>query len=395
MFVKNQKKLILFIVLGTIFGLAGGVLGEILTRVYILEKAFNVPLVADLNLKNNSYEDSGLIIRNPNKVIVEQSVKINEVLNSVSKSIFGIFEYKKNIDNKNVLSVDDFYILNQELGQAFLLTADGWAISSFFAPELKSKTTISTSSRELIAKKYFFIGSDKKIYKIDNVKFSANHKFLFWHIKSKDMPVQKFSYLRDLKNGELLLAVNWDKWVQINFLSAKISKSIFNNSLSKNQELILNEKINPDFYNGFLFDLNGGFVALILGEKNMLYADDIYLSLDKLVKKKKIKNLEFGAPYIELSNMVYAGKNKPTYSNGALLDWGDESFSIKKGSLADVYGFVRGDLIISVNDVLIDEENHFADLLNKYSTEKTLNIKFIRNSKKQSLKIDLSNFFDK
>ena len=88
---NNKNPLVVIIVISLLFGIAGGIGGEIFARVYLLQNAYKVPLFGEINVPQNVYGGSNLIIESPKKVIVEQNTKVLETVNSAKKNIVGIF----------------------------------------------------------------------------------------------------------------------------------------------------------------------------------------------------------------------------------------------------------------------------------------------------------------
>src|SRR3989339_127082 len=105
-----KHKVIVVVVLSTIFGLFGGLVGAIATRFYLLEKAFNIPLFSEISLGGYGASGSNLIIRDAKKVIVEQNTKAIEVAESTGNSIVGIFKkIKLQEEGLKIFKPQNFY----------------------------------------------------------------------------------------------------------------------------------------------------------------------------------------------------------------------------------------------------------------------------------------------
>ena len=144
---KMKSKFLVIIILSTIFGLASGMVGTLLTRVYILEESFNVPFYGEIDLSGARYAGLSLVISNPKKVVVEQNSKVIETVRSAKNSIVGIFKKKEVIKSlegvKKKFNIDDYYQIDDRIAQGLIITSDGWIISSYVPQELKRLTHLS------------------------------------------------------------------------------------------------------------------------------------------------------------------------------------------------------------------------------------------------------------
>ena len=73
---QSNNKIIYIVIISTIFGLASGVIGSMVSRVYVLEKAFNIPLLGYSYL--DSDKTGNLVIQGARKVVIEQNAKVEE-----------------------------------------------------------------------------------------------------------------------------------------------------------------------------------------------------------------------------------------------------------------------------------------------------------------------------
>src|SRR3990172_6052817 len=74
----KKHRLVFFVVIVLILSIGGGVIGEIITRVYLIELPYNVSPFGNLDFSQGKFRDQGLVISNANNVIVQQDVKIEE-----------------------------------------------------------------------------------------------------------------------------------------------------------------------------------------------------------------------------------------------------------------------------------------------------------------------------
>lgn len=399
---KSNSKIILIIVLATIFGFVSGIVGAIVARVYILENALNFPLFGEIDFSSPSFNGSNLVIRDAKKVVVEQNDKIAETINAVKNNIVGIYAKKatSTVDAKDLAlnkeKIETFYNLDEVLGLAFIITSDGWIVTSYIPPELSTvklnadKAKISSQINVDVAKKYVVISKNKEIYEIDEVIFKGKTDYSFWHIKADGLPVKKFIANSEVSNGDLVVAINWDEWVWAASIVEKNyqEKKLVNDSDVLSGYFKLDKEPNQDFFGSFVFNLNGEVLAMINQSGDIEPVYNYTACINCLLKSKTIQRPSLGVYYIDMSGFV--NLNGANLSKGALIAKNDLGIAIKKNSPAVRAGLKEGDIIISINNLEIDNNNPLPALINQYQVGDELNLVFERNGVKKNVLVTLT-----
>jgi hypothetical protein len=398
---QGNNKIILIILLATFFGFGSGIVGAIVTRVYILENALNFPLFGEIDFSSPSFNGSNLVIRDAKKVVVEQNDKIKETINSVKNNIVGIYEKKatSSVGLKNTtgteFSADNFYNTNEVLGQAFIITSDGWLISSFAPAEFSDlkkdieKEKNGSLINSTITKKYVAISKNKEIYEIDQVIFNNNSDYSFWHIKADGLPVKKFIASSEVNNGDLVVSINWHEWA---WVSSIVEKNYGEKSLVNDSDLLLNnlkldKEPSKDFFGSFIFNLNGEAVALINQEGKVEPIYNYTSCINCLLKTKIIQKPSLGLYFIDLSDFVSFNGAKLT--KGALVTKNELGVALKKNSPASKAGIKEGDIIVSINNIELDKNNTLPSIVNQYQVGDELDVVYEREGLKKNLIITL------
>lgn len=395
-----KYKVAIVVVLATIFGFASGVVGEIIARVYIIEQAFNIPLFGDINFQDNTYGASSLVIRNPSKVIVEQNTKIEESKNAAKRSIVGIFQKKNKVIAKNTtqesgFDIDNYYQYYNELGNGLIVTSDGWIVTDFMSEKLQAaltpSKTLATSTKKSFFDDYVVITNDKKIYAVDEIIFDSNSLYSFWHISANDLPVKNLVDKKNIQNGELILAVNWDGWTQVSFVVSSVKQpALVDSNISKSDFMSLNEKPLETFYGSFLFNLNNEIAGLINSEGQIMPTNSITPALNRLLSNRKIEDIDLGINYINLSNLIKSAEdNLPV--NGLLIYKNDKGIAVAKGSTAELAGLKEGDIITAVDNIILNNDNSLEKILNNHLYGDEITLYYTRNDKKQQVQVILKN----
>ena len=400
---KNKNGIMVVIILAVIFGLVSGVVGELIARVYIFENAFNIPFFGEINFSNNNYGGSSLIIRDAKKVVVEQDTKVNETINSLGGSIVGIFKKIATTSpvqtaetGKEILAefkISDSYQIKNELAQGFIITSDGWIITDYVLQELQQLSgqpeKIVKKAKENIFNKYVVITRDKEIYSVDNIVFDKLSFYSFWHIKASDLPVRKFALENEIHNGQLAIAVNWDDWAWLTTIIGQSKKeaSLVQSSDENYREIILDQNPPKEFRGSYLFNLGGDLVGLINQEGKVEPISNYIPIVNSLLKNKEIKRASLGVNYIDLSRLVSVESGDS--SKGALIYKNNKAVAVVKDSPADLAGLKENDIIISVNDTELDQNNNLSSVVSQYFPGDKVDIVYLRGDEEKKVKVKL------
>jgi len=387
----KKSGLIVVIILSTIFGLSAGVVGELLTRVYILENNYNIPFFGEINFSDSNYNGSNLIIRDARKVIVEQNTKVTETINSVNSSLIGVFKKKTlptvndksmETDNKTVpkeLNIDNYYRLNQEIGQGLIISSDGWIVTNSFIEEANPQNAIND---------YVVITKDKKVYNIENFVQDPISSFSFIRVSgAKDLPVKQFAQDSEIKNGQLVIALNWEGY---NLLSSIIfrqeNSEILKFSDIMTDELVLANNLNEDFSSSIIFNLAGQVVGLVDRQEKIIPISYLQSAIRSLFKNKDIKRPSLGVNYLDLSSLAAVKNNLP---KGALIYKNINGLDVIKDSPADRAGLKAGDIITFIDNIEIDKDNSLNYIIQNYLAGDKINIVYQRNGEIKEVEVIL------
>ena len=377
---KPKNNITILIIIASIFGLLGGISGQIFSDAYVLEDYYQVPYLGEISLKNG-VPGGSLIIRDARKVVVEQDDKIEETIDSSLDSIVGIFRKKTLVEGDDpAFSIEKYYKLNEERGQGIIITSDGWILTSAFSPNIRTELDILTN--------YVIITRDKKVYEIDKVLRNTTSNFGFIHAKDvKDLNVSKFEMNNTLPKGKQIISVNWEGE---SFLS-QILNNDGNEKITKSSDLVMaNVLLTSDLPENFkgspIFDLSGYVVAIIDNSKNIEQFNNYISEINSLLKYNELRKPKLGVNYINLSDFIINDKN---YEKGALISKNEEGVAIEKNSPADLAGLTEGDVITSIDNIEINSDVSLNQVIQKYLAGDIINLNYNRNEQRNQVKIQL------
>ncbi len=378
----------------TLVGMGSGLVGSFLARAYLIKETFNFPLFNEVSITGDRIGSSKLIISEPKKVVVEQNIKIQETISSTKNNIVGI--YKKNyqaatIDQSKNFDVNSYYLNNEQLAQGFILTTDGWLLSSYTPAEVKNlvnkKGDNTKNIIELLAGNYVAISSDKKVYEIDNFVYDKLSGFSFWRIKASGLPVKQFASPDETASGQQALAISNQGWAQVITIASHDTKGIVKSSDGYLDRLILNNELNNNFYGSFLVNLNGNLAAVIGNDGKILSCQSFINPFNGILKSQKITRPSLSVNYLSLSYLANYTENK-----GAVIQKNENGIAIASGGPAKDSRLKEGDIILAINNIEVNEDNQLNRLINNYQAGEEVEIKYISNQAIKNVKVKLGVF---
>lgn len=388
-----NNKILLVVLISTLIGGLSGAVGAIVARVYLMEEIFNLPLMgSDINLSGN-INNAGLIIRDAKKIIIEQNDKVSETAANVKTGIVGIFN-KIEISETSAANskksepadfrIENYYQLDTELAQGFIITSDGWILSAYI-PETY-KNDIASSAKAAILDKYAVISSDNKIYPVIDIVLDSANKIAYWRIAANDLPVKRFAASSEIKGGQIVVASNWQGDI---FLSSIASIVIGDDAQTKSSDnfsikIELADLLGKDFGAGFLFNLNNEIVALLDADGKIESANNLLVGMNSLFKTEKIAYPRLGVNYISLDNLL--DSQKSVNLKGALIYPNKNGIAIEKNSAAALVGLKAGDIITKINNTEINKDNNLSLLIAKYLPGDEILIEYTRADKTATAK---------
>jgi len=374
-FFKKYKFAFLVIVI-LIFSIGGGMIGEIVFRSYFIGASYNLSAFGNLDFSQGQFKDQGIVISNAKNITVQQDVKIEETVNSVGASLVGIYKKQKLIKPGNIFSPDNFYKMNSAAGQGFIITSDGWIVT--------------TLALDKIYTDYVVIAKDKKIYQIDKAVGDSLTGFNFIHVAARDLPVRKFAENRDIKRGNSTIGVNWpgSAWVSSVF-GFKEKNELVESSDNFSTKLILNNDVPEEFRGSVVFNLAGDVLGLIDAEGEIEPMAHLAAVVNSLFKNKIITRPSLGINYINLAVLTAVDEQNNYWQKGVIIYKDQKGVAVKKGGSAEKAGLREGDIIISVDNINLDKVNDLADIIQGYAAGDKINLLIMREGAEKTVEVIL------
>lgn len=154
--------------------------------------------------------------------------------------------------------------------------------------------------------------------------------------------------------------------------------------------------INPGNSGGPLIDMEGKVIgintAVVMGAQNIGFAIPInYAKKDirEVMEHGSIKRPFLGIKYILLNRTISEKNNLPVGFGALVVRETLGNPPVIKGSCAEKSGIKEFDIILSVNDEKVDENNPLSHILDNYEIGDEVKLKVLRGKKKILLKVTL------
>jgi hypothetical protein len=370
---KNRFWLLISVAL--VGGLAAGIIGEALARIYIFKDYSLSSFYGELNLSGMNANNSGLVIRDPKKVVVNQDVKIAETLAGVRPVLVSVFK-----EIPQTSSALEYYNLEDPLFVGLIITADGW-VAAMVPNGLKS---------DFKFKNYVVITNDRQVYKIDktaDLKNLPGDPLIFHLAAANNLTVKKNAARTELALGESLLSINSLTAVRPVTLTALSRSAVVSNSDTASARLELSSEGDDSLKNSFVFDLSGNLVALVANNAEVIPAFSFNSAWSSLSQKNSVPSGYLGVNYLDLSKI-----KTPLVSSdkGAWLYPSAAQPAVIKGSPAEAAGLAAADIITWVNNIELDANNDLADILANYKAGDKIILSYIHAGAEKEVEIKLT-----
>lgn len=372
----KKRKFVFLSVFIFILSMFGGAIGSEMAKLYCPGFFCDFSSSSNLDLSNGKFMDRGIVISNAKNVIVQQDAKIEEMINLAGAGLVGIYKKSEIAKQSDIFSPDDFYKINNADGQGFIITSDGWIATAL---DLEKNYA-----------DYVVIAKDKKIYQIDKAARDIGTKFNFIHVAAKDFPVRKFAEKNEVKPGNLTVSVNWQgsSWVS-SVLGYKEKSGFVKSSDDFSSSLVLNGVVPSEFIGSIAFNLSGDALGMIGIKGEIEPMSHLAAAASSLFKNKIIKRPSLGVNYIDLSQLIAAAENNNYFQKGAVIYKDQKIPAVKKNSPADKAGVKDGDVIISIDDIYLDQSNDLAEIIQNCAVGDKINLVVARSGVEKKIEMIL------
>ncbi len=376
---KKRNGLFTFIILAVILGFLAGITGELVMRYYLSNLAFFRDLYFT-DPANIGQRD--IVIRDPKKVVVEQNLRIEQLKHEIEPSVVSI--YQKRNSSENVL--DNVFLPSDFLGQAVVMTSDGW---------LMTTASVITNINSAV-----IVAHDKEIYTIEDMVNDPETKMVWLKIDAQNLAVMDFAKISEINDGHQVYVFSSDT-NQIDLAIIKDKKNLVVNnafdlvisSESLDRQILLSDNFSADYLSSPVFNAKSELIGFLYGSGNTIntvipinYFESI---ISQVLKSEEIKRPYLGINYLNLTDIDgLLADQRQNQENGALIIADKSGLAIKEKSplLSEL---VEGDILLSIEDQQISQSHDLVDLLLEYKTGQQVLLKYLHENETKEINITL------
>jgi len=275
--------------------------------------------------------------------VIEQDTQMKQIENDLLPAIVNIYHSKKSTEPLSAA-----FTASEALGHGFVLTADGWVVSS--------RAVIGN-----LKGTYAAVGYQNKQYALSDFIEDQATGMVFGKMPANNLPVAKIGKSSSLSLGQTVVIVSGHNRLEVNHITkiGYIFSTAGDLKLNSDypQKRIYLDRVLADSYNGGLLVNFKGEVIGVIDDGSAIPVDYFSQLIAGLLNNKKIVRAALGVDYIDLAQA------------DGLADWGDKGAYViaepVRGSAA--FGLVKkGDIIKKINDSELNIYQGLADVINNF-----------------------------
>lgn len=343
----------LLIILAIIFGAISGILAVII----IGAGNFKLPFVGQINYANADL-DNKIVIEQPRSVIVEQDTQLQQIENDLLPSVLSLYSAKSSTDP--LLAA---YLDREALGRGFVLTADGWIVST-------------KGALDNLKGNYAAVGYQNKKYAVSGLLEDKATGLVFAKMPASNLPVARLGKSNDLHLGQTVIIVANRNKLLLSHI-AKIgydfsqSKDLVLNSDYFKKRIYFSESLDDSYEGAQVVNFKGEVIGVI-SNGSAIPVDYFSTIINNVLKSQKIVRASLGIDYIDLAQA------------DGLISFSDKgayvAYEPLKGTAA--FGLIKkGDIIKKINDTELNAFAGLSDVLNNYQMNDKIDLAVVRAGK--------------
>ncbi len=318
--------------------------------------------------------------------------KINELRDNTQRGLISFFVKKEATVSTDPRS--DLYHPWEQLATGLAVTSDGWIVAPRFA-----FTNLSAS--------YVGVNSEGTVFTVQKIMADPTSALYFLKIDTNNLPVVDFATSDDIFAGDEIFIVTNNGQTLPNLFSTDITQlkhfsytslaDYIESSDQYRSRAILKDPLTANYQGAVAVNGSGKILGIVTAKEwpsnELVLGYQIQPGLASLLKRGEVVRPTLGVHYLDLSRKTnYPPTNTEGRKAGALI-FGDRDTNlpaVEPGSAAEKSGLQKGDIIIKVNDLTLDEQQDLTDAVQDFSPGDTVKLKVIRSSKEITVEVTLN-----
>ena len=369
--------------MAAIIGFVSGVVGQIVADVYIdpfAGSSTGLPVVAQ----------DGVTIPELKRVKrflgIQQDFEVNNAVNLTLPALAALYPART---SQALTATNQVSRPRERLGTAVILTSDGWLLTH-------QSAVLSTASADLAV----VIGN--QTFEVSQIISDAMAGVTFIKISATNLPVVVLGDSGELFSGQLVIAINASGEVAVTnvldpeSLAGSLADGVAVSTEQFSRRVLVGTTDAGDsgsgvgylsrgvVWGGLLVNVAGELVGIVDGKNSVtaVAVNQFRPVILNVLRSGIVKRPYFGGTYIDLAR-VAGITNQP--NRGALV----VSMPLRNSPAADA-DIQPGDIIISINDQAIDQQNGLTEIIQQYQSGDDITVTVQRGTAQFSSDVTLS-----
>jgi len=344
-----------------IFGAISGILAVIIIGAGNLK----LPFIGQINYANPNL-DNKIVIEQPRSVVIEQDTQMQQVENDLLPAVVSIYRSRASSDPLAAAYAD-----KDVLGHGFVLTADGWMVST-------------REALDNLRGGYSAIGYQNKKYALAGLLEDKATGLVFAKAAAANLPVARLGKSSDLQLGQTVIVVSGrDQLLLIHIskigYSFPTGNDLVLNSDSLRKRIYFANQLDKSYEGSLAVNFKGEVIGVVSGG-SAIPVDYFSNIISTVLKSQKVIRASLAVEYLDLAQV------------GNLINIADKGAYVASDPIkgAAAFGLLKkGDIIKKVNDYELNAFQGLADAINHYGMGDKVELIVSRAGKDMSVNVTL------
>ncbi len=379
---SNRVGSMWFLLLVIVIGFLAGFIAPVVLFTYGEE----VPFLNKLGFNSDNNSTSFFFSSGTKSKIISHEM-IQKTAEEIGHSVVQIYDAKD-----ESMTIDALYVPGESRGAGFVLTDDGYIVTSRDIVE-------ATGS-------YVVVMSTGDVYQVESLVFDPATPLAFLKINARGLSTYSIAALDTVAPTQDLLLIRQyypnsepliEKAYIVNsqYRAQEEQQDIVQSSELHNRRLLLGSEIIDPMRSSIAFTLTQEVLGIVIYENNVYQV--VPFALSQPIIKNVLSGVQperpyLGIHYIDLAHSLNVPEElSGTVSKGALIysDNEEERPSIADSSPAERAGLNKFDVIIEVNGIKVNGYLNFSDMILDFDPGELITLSIIRDGEEQEIKVNL------
>lgn len=349
----HHRRIVVYGVVAALAGLFAGFVGVFM----VLSGSLNtVPLFNAFRI-DRIFPEQNIIVKQQQAVTIEAQEHIAQLIPELAPGVVTIVSGTTRTGSYDVFTNDDIK------GFGMVVSDDGWILttSDVITAKTQNKNSVITAMGD--------------VYAIDDVVVDSATEYVFVRVAAEKVRSLPFADNKPVESGKPLLALS---------VSLPSGQVVVDETTVRQLEEISGERSSLDLsrwivvtnkvaYSGPVVNLSGEVVGFSLKNGTVVPSYHISEHVASALMSQEITRIDSGIEWIDLhGNIGLSASVRQGLQKGALVT------KVASNSLARSAGLKKNDIISRVNDVEVNGDLNFSEMIQLYTGDDTIYLTAVR-----------------